>query len=76
MIKYKKNIIKALKDKGVSTYALRKNNLLGQSTITKLNNNDTSITLNNLSVLCKLLDCQPADLIEYIPDTEKDDLTS
>lgn len=71
MIKYKKNIIKALKDRGISTYTLRKNNLLGQSTITKLNNNDTSITLNNLSVLCKLLDCQPADLIEYVPDNNK-----
>lgn len=70
MIKYKKNIIKALKDKGISTYTLRKNNLLGQSTITKLNNSDTSITLNNLSVLCKLLDCQPADLIEYVDDEE------
>lgn len=70
MIKYKISIINALKEKGISTYVLRKNNLLGQSTITKLNNNDTSITLNNLSVICKLLNCQPADIIEYVPDKE------
>lgn len=67
-IKYKIDILQALKERGISTYAIRKQNLLSQGTITKLNQCDTSITLNNLETLCKLLDCQPGDLIEYIPD--------
>lgn len=67
-IAYKVNIIEELKKRNISTYYIRKNNLLSQSTVTKLNNNDTSITLNNLNVICSLLNCQPGDIIEYIPD--------
>ncbi len=67
-IRYKINVLQALKNQGVSTYFIRQNNFLSQSTLTKLNKQDTNITLNNLATLCKLLECQPADLIEYVPD--------
>lgn len=67
-IRYKIDILQALKERGITTYTIRKQNLLSQGTLTKLNQNDTSITLNNFETLCKLLECQPADLIEYVPD--------
>ncbi len=65
---YKINVLEVLKKSDISTYYIRKNNLLSQSTVTKLKNNDTSITLNNLGTICKLLNCQPGDIIEYIDD--------
>jgi putative transcriptional regulator len=65
---YKINVVKALKNNNISTYYIRQHNLLSQSTLSKLNKSDTSITVNNLSVLCKLLKCQPGDILEYIPD--------
>lgn len=71
-IKYKIDILQALKMNGISTYFIRQNNLLSQSTLTKLNKQDTNITLNNLDTLCRLLECQPADLIEYVPDNPLD----
>ncbi len=65
---YKINVLAALKAKNISTYKIRKDNLFSQSTITKFNNNDCRITLENLLTVCKLLNCQPGDIIEYVPD--------
>lgn len=72
-IRYKIDILQALKERGITTYTIRKQNLLSQGTLTKLNQNDTSITLNNLETLCGLLNCQPSDLIEYAPDENRID---
>lgn len=61
---YKIDVLDALKEKGYTTYSLRKNKLLSESTIQKLRNN-IGVAWDNLETLCELLDCQPADLIAY-----------
>ena len=53
--------------KGYTTYTLRKENLLSQSTIQKLREKK-GLAWENIDNLCKLLECQPGDLFEYIPD--------
>lgn len=63
-IKYKINVIRALKDAGYSTYRLRKEKLLGEATIQKLRN-DELVSWDNISTICELLNCQPGDLIKY-----------
>lgn len=65
MIKYKINIIEALKKKGFTTYKIRKENLLSQSTITKLNNNDTTLSLVNIDTICTLLDCDISEILTW-----------
>ena len=32
--------------------------------------NGEIVTADNLSLLCKLLNCQPGDILEYVPDAE------
>ena len=32
---------------------------------------DRPVTTKTLGKLCRILDCQPGELIEYIPDTEE-----
>lgn len=72
MIRLKKiNILEELKEKGYTTYKLRADKLLSESTITKLRNNSANITLETLDTLCSLLDCDISDIVEYIPDDEK-----
>lgn len=66
-IQYKINVISALKAVGYSTYRLRKEKLLGEATLQKFRNNEL-VSWDNISTVCNLLDCQPGDLIEYIPD--------
>lgn len=70
MIQYKIDVMKALKEKGFTSTQMRTNKILSESTMSKLRNKDTSITMKNLDVICKLLNCQPNDIIEYVPDNE------
>lgn len=67
MIKYKIDVLEALKNKGYSTYKIRNDKILNESTVQKLRSNKY-INMENLDKLCILLDCQPGDLLEFIPD--------
>lgn len=60
-----------LEDKGVTTYYLRSNKIIGTETYYKLKSGEGSIDTRTINKLCKLLNCQPGDIMEYIPD-EKD----
>ena len=64
---YKIDILKALKDKGFSTYRLRKDKLLSEGVIQSLRT-DRMISLDNVAQICALLDCQPGDILEYAED--------
>ena len=68
-IVYKIDVLEALKEKGYSTYNLRKEKLLSESTIQALRGKK-QISWDNLEKLCKLLQCQPSDLIEYVEGEE------
>ncbi|MBS5932399.1 MAG: helix-turn-helix transcriptional regulator [Clostridiales bacterium] len=69
MTKYKINILQLLKDLGYTTYKLRKDKLLAESTIQKLRNNEP-ISWDNIETLCKLLNCQPGDIMKYEKENE------
>ena len=64
---FKVDILDALKEKGYTTYTLRKENILRQSTIQKLREGK-GLAWDNIERLCALLDCQPGDLLEYIKE--------
>ena len=63
-IVYKIDILATLKEKGYNTNRLRKEKLLSEGVIQSLRENKY-IALQNISKICELLDCQPADLLEY-----------
>lgn len=69
-MRYKINIMQALKDKGYTSYKLRTDKFFGESAMTKFRNGNTKITVENLETLCALLNCQPGDILEYVPDEE------
>lgn len=64
---YRIDALQALKDKGFSTYKLRQEKLLSESTLQKLRMKQP-VSWENLETLCMLLDCQPSDLIEYVKE--------
>jgi len=68
-LKYKIDVLAALKEAGYNTSKIRAEGLLSQSTLQKFRNNQ-GVSWENLETLCRLLDCQPADLIEYVPVQE------
>ena len=66
-LKYKIDVLAALKEKGITTYQIRKEKLLSESTVQKLRAGQ-GVSWENIETLCWLLDCQPYDLIEYVKD--------
>ena len=63
-LKYKIDVLSRLKEKGYSSYDLRKLKALSESTIQKLRRGE-GISWDSLEALCKLLECQPGDIITY-----------
>ena len=63
-MRYKIDVLMALKEAGYRQIRLRKEKLLGQDTIQKLRKGEM-IGMNSLATLCELLDMQPGDIIEY-----------
>lgn len=69
-ISYKK-LFDLMESKGIKKIDLRKSGLSPTivDRLVKNNNVNTSTIIE----LCKLLDCQPSDIMEYIPDNSNND---
>ncbi len=67
-IKFDK-LFKLMKEKGLSTYRIRQENIISQSALTALNN-DKNVTTETINKLCKALNCQPGDIMEYVDDND------
>lgn len=66
MIVYDK-LWKAMKERGVSQYALIKTYHISAGQLTRLRRNE-SVSTHTIGVFCKILRCQPGDIMEYIPE--------
>lgn len=73
MLKYKIDVLQELKEIGFTAYKLRKDKIMGEAQIQKIRTGEIA-SKETLNTLCKLLKCQPGDLIEYIPDEEQIDI--
>lgn len=70
-MRYKIDVLNALKEKGYNTTKIRAEGLLSQSTLQKFRNQQ-GVSWENLETLCRLLECQPGDLLEYAEDAQPD----
>ena len=68
--RYKIDILAALKEKGYSTYRIRKERIFAEATL-QLFRQGVIASQSTLEKLCELLDCQPGDILEYRPDEEE-----
>lgn len=71
MLHYKIDILNALKKSGFTTYKIRKNKIIGEAQMQKIRTGEIA-SKETLNTLCKLLNCQPGDILEYIPDESQD----
>ena len=56
-----------MKEKGFSSYRLRKEKLISQAILQKLRIGGNVYT-RTIERLCAMLDCQPGDILEYLPE--------
>ena len=65
-IKYDK-LIGLMREKGITSYTLKRDNIIGQATYKKIMEGG-DIDTRTIAKLCKLLNCQPGDILEYSDD--------
>ncbi len=68
-IKYKIDVLSELKKAGYTTYKIKQEKLFSESTVQKFRNGE-SVSWKNIDTLCKLLNCQPGDIMEYEEEQE------
>lgn len=71
LLKYKIDILDALKNIGYTSYKIRKEKLIGEQQMQKIRNGEIA-SKETLNTICKLLNCQPGDILEYVPDQRED----
>ena len=64
-LQFKIDVVSAHKEKGYTTYRIRNEKILSESTVQKLRAGK-GVSWENIETLCRLLECQPADLMEYV----------
>lgn len=71
-ISYNK-LLKLFDQKGVTSYTItKKDKIIGQATWKKIHENG-HIDTRTIETLCKYLDCQPGDIMEYVQDGTQTD---
>jgi putative transcriptional regulator len=68
-LKYKIDVLAALKSSGYTTYRIKKEKLLSEGVLTSIRSGEP-VSMKVLNKLCTLLDCQPGDILSWEPDSE------
>ncbi|MBP3630200.1 MAG: helix-turn-helix transcriptional regulator [Oscillospiraceae bacterium] len=66
-LRYKIDIMEALKNSGYTSYKMRKDKIIGERQLQQIRNGEI-VSNAMLNKLCELLNCQPGDIIEYVDD--------
>ena len=62
-IKYDK-LVKKLHEAGITSYTIKRDKIIGQATYKKIMEGG-DIDTRTIAKLCKVLQCQPGDILEY-----------
>ncbi len=60
-----------LKAKGMSTYTIRRDHIIGVAALEKMRKSEGHIDTRTIERICAALHCQPGDIMEYIPGDEE-----
>ena len=67
-ISYKK-LLNLFKEKGITSYVIKRDKIIGQASWKKIHEGG-HIDTRTIENLCRYLNCQPGDILEYIPDVQ------
>ena len=68
-IRYKIDVMAALKEKGYSSTRIRDEKLIGQSYLQQLRHGEL-VSWKTIDTICKLLECNVGDIVEFAEDAE------
>lgn len=58
-------LFKKMKEQNLTTYKIRKEKIVSESTLQHLRKNEP-ISTDSIASLCQALNCQPNDIMEYV----------
>ena len=67
MIRFKIDVMQALKDKGYSSTRLRREKILSEATMQQIREDKTP-GIKTINAICSILKKQPGQILEYVPD--------
>ena len=68
MLRYNIHVLQDLKEAGYATYRVRAEKVLSEGTMQRLRTGSTAISVESLGILCNILQCQPGDILEWVPE--------
>lgn len=63
-------LLTILRDRGITSYTIKKDKVIGQASLKKIQEGG-HIDTRTIARLCEYLNCQPGDILEYLPDKER-----
>lgn len=69
-MRYEK-LFSLMKERGLTTYKIRKEHIITETTLQKLREGK-NVTTDSISALCEALCCQPGDIMEYVPEESEE----
>lgn len=70
-LRYKLDVLSALKEAGYTSTRIRNEKLMGQAVLQQLRHGEL-VSWKSIETICRLLNCQPGDIVEYTQDTPPD----
>lgn len=67
-MKYEK-LFALMKEKGLTTYRIRKEKIISETTLQKLREGK-AVSTDSIANLCAVLNCQPGDIMEYVEENQ------
>lgn len=61
-------LLALLAERNISIYRLKTEKIIGTATLDKLRTGTGNIDTRSINALCAYLNCQPGDIMEYVPD--------
>ena len=70
-IKYSK-LLALMEARALSIYKLKTDKIIGTATLDKIRTGAGHIDTRSIENLCKYLNCQPGDIMEYVEDSDNE----
>lgn len=70
-IRYKIDVLAALKEAGYSSTRIRKEKILGESYLQQIRRGEV-VSWSAIDTICGLLGCQVGDIVERVPDSDSE----
>ena len=67
-MKYEK-LFALMKEKGLTTYRIRKEKIVSENALTSMRAGKR-VTTDTIAAVCRALACQPGDIMEYVDESE------